>query len=346
MQLDFLKDPRYAIGPVTEAILNIPNEYGLLNRLGLFQGKAIAETTVKVDIKNKQLNIIPTSQRGANGPRDTSDSRSMKIFPTFNHKLEGTLLADEFQNVRKFGTDAESEVFDERLAEKLADLQQKHRQTREYLRWGALQGNVYDADGTTVLYNVYTEMGESKVSVDFTLGATSGDPIQTATDTLLDSAELNANGEPISEYLALCSPGFFTKLMGNADFRDAYKQYPNFAGQPNPLRENLRDGFYHKGIWYVRHLGRATYMGADGLKTTTKFIPDNEAIAVPLGTRDVFRTYYAPADYIEAVNTEGQEIYAKLDPMPKNRGVEIETQVQALDLVLKPRLVFRCFSSN
>lgn len=346
MQLDFLKDPRYAVGPVSEAIMNIPNEYGLLNGLGLFTSKGISETTVKVDIKNKQLNVIPTSQRGGNGPKDTGDSRSMKIFPTFNHKLGASLLADEFQNVRKFGTDAEHEVFDERLMEKLADLQQKHRQTREYLRWGALQGNVYDADGSTVLYNVYDEMGETKVSVDFKLGDVSGDPIQVGTDTLLDSAELNANGEPISEYLKVCSPGYFTKLLQNKDFREAYSQYANLAGQPNPLRENLRAGFYHKGIWYVRHLGRATYVAPDGTKTTTKFIPDNEAIAVPLGTNEVFRTYYAPADYMEAVNTIGQDLYAKLKPMDYDRGVEIETQCQSLDLVLKPRLVFRCHTST
>src|SRR5690606_15783187 len=160
MQLDFIKDPRFGVGPLSEAIINFPNEYGLLNQLGLFQGKGISETTVKVDIKNKQLNIIPTSPRGAPVPMDSSDSRSLKAFPTFRHALGGTLLADEFQNVRKFGTDDELDVFEERLMEKMEDLAAKHRQTQEYLRWGALKGNVYDADGVTVLYNVYTEMGE------------------------------------------------------------------------------------------------------------------------------------------------------------------------------------------
>lgn len=347
MQLDFIRDPRFAIAPMSEAIMNTPNEYGLLSGLGLFLSKGIAETTVKVDIKNKQLNIIPTSPRGAPAPKDTSDSRSMKVLPTFRHALGASLLADEFQNVRKFGSEGDGahEVFEERLMEKFEDLAQKHRQTQEYLRWGALKGNVYDADGSTVLYNVYDEMGETQKTVDFHLGQ-AGDPMQVGTDELLDHIELNANGEVVSGILKICSPGYFTKLMANADFRAAYSQYSNLPGQPNPLRENLRDGFWHKGIWYVRHLGQATFNNADGTKTISKFIPNNEAIAIPLGTRDCFRSYWAPADYIETVNTIGQEMYAKLKVMDFDRGIEIETQSQCLHLNLKPRLTVKCISSN
>lgn len=343
MQLDFIKDPRFGVGPLSEAIINFPNEYGLLNQLGLFQEKGISETTVKVDIKNKQLNIIPTSPRGSPAPRDSSDSRSLKAFPTFRHALSATLLADEFQNVRKFGSDDELEVFEERLLEKLEDLAAKHRQTQEYLRWGALKGNVYDADGTTVLYNVYQEMGEEQKTVEFDLEADKGDPIQEGTDELLDHMELEAAGEPISGVVMICSPGFWEKLTLNEEFRKAYTY---FAGQPNPLRDNLRNGFFHKGITYLRHIGRATFLGSDGTKTTHMFIPENEAIAVPLGTRQVFRTYYAPADYIETVNTIGQEMYAKPKLMDFDRGIEIETQTQCLNLVLKPRLVVRCTLSE
>lgn len=336
MQLDFIKDPRFAIGPMSEAIMNVPNEYGLLNTMGLFRGSGIAETTVKVDIKNKQLNLVPTSPRGTPAPRDTSDSRGLKVFPTFRHALAGSLLADEFQNVRAFGTESQLDVFEERLMEKFEDLAQKHRQTDEYLKWGSLKGNVYDADGTTVLYNVYTEMGETQKTVAFALAATTGDPIQDGTDELLDYLELNSNGEPISGVAMFCSPGYHTALMKNTAFREAFKY---FAGQPNPHRETLRRGFEFKDITYFRHMGRATFVAADGTKTTHKFIADNEAIAVPLGTRQVFRSYFAPADYMETVNTIGQELYAKPKIMDFDRGIEVETQSQKLHLVLKPRLV-------
>ncbi|MGE8942694.1 major capsid protein [Leptospira interrogans] len=339
MQLDFIKDPRFAVGPMTEAIISFPNEFGLLNQIGLFSDKGISETTVKVDIKNKQLHIIPTSPRGTPAHKSSSDTRGMKAFPTFRHALGDQLLADEFQNVRKFGENDELDVFEERLMEKLGDLAAAHRQTKEYLRWGALKGDVYDADGVTVLYNVYDEMDETQKEVEFELEETSGDPIQVGTDELLDHMELQAAGEPITGVLKICSPGYFTHLMLNEDFRKAYTY---FSGQPNPLRDNLRNGFYHKGVNYLRHLGQATFKAEDGTTTTHKFIPDDEAIAVPLGTRQVFRTFNAPADYIETVNTIGKEMYAKTDIIKMDRGIEIETQSQSLNLVLKPRLVVRC----
>ena len=345
MELDYAKDPRFGVARLSEAIMNFPNLYGLLGQLGLFEGKSISETSVKVDIKNKQINIIPTSPRGSPAPKDTSDSRSEKHFPTFRHALGFSLLADEFQNVRKFGTDDQTEVIDEKLMEKLDDQQWKHRQTHEYLRWGALKGNVYDADGTTVLYNTYTEMGESQKTVewDLTDDTDGSDPIQAGTDELLDHLELNANGEPISGVAMFCSPGYFTALMLNKAFREAFKY---FDGQPNPNRDNLRRGFNFKGINYIRHMGSATFVGADGTISTHKFIPDNEAIAVPLGTRQVFRSFWAPADYIETVNTMGQELYAKLKVMDYDRGFEGETQCQSLHRVLKPRLVVKCTIDN
>lgn len=341
MEIDYSQDPRFSVARLSEAIVNYPNLYGLLESLGLFTPKPIAETNVKVDIKNKQINIIPATPRGSPPPRDTSDTRGMKVFPTFRHALGFTLIADEFQNVRKFGAEeqTETEVFEEVLLEKLDDQQWKHRQTHEYLRWGALRGIVYDADGVTPLYNVYDEMGETQKIVEWDLlNDNAVDPIQDGTDETLDHMELNANGEPVSGVAMLCSPGYHSALMKNKAFREAYKY---FEGQPNPHRDNLRRGFHHKGITYYRHLGSATFLAPDGTKLTHKFIPDNEAIGVPLGTRQVFRTYWAPADYNETVNTLGQELYAKIEKMKMDRGYEGETQSQSLHLVLKPRLVTR-----
>jgi hypothetical protein len=126
--------------------------------------------------------------------------------------------------------------------------------------------------------------------------------------------------------------------MRNKAFREAFKY---FDGQPNPHRENLRRGFYFKGITYIRHMGSATFVNGDGTVSTHNFIPANEAISVPVGTRQVFRSFWAPADYIETVNTLGQELYAKMKVMDFDRGFEGETQCQSLHLVQKPRLVVK-----
>jgi hypothetical protein len=347
-ELDFIQDPKFGVLSLAEALINWPNKFGTLSTFTnpdgtpLWGESGIDQTTVMVDIHNRgQINIIPASARGSPAPKQTGDSRDIKPLPTFRHALGDYITADQFQNVRKLGTVDQLDVFEEKLYERLDDLNWKQWQTTEYLRWAALRGDVMQPGTTQPLYNTYDLMGETQQVVNFHISGTSGDPIQDATNAILDYAQLNAFGEPIQKYAVFCSPSFHDNLQKNTAFRDAFKY---FSGMPNPNRELLRTPFEFKDMIYFRELGRASFMNADGTRTTTTFIPDGEAIAVPLGTRQVFRTYYAPADYIETVNTIGQRLYAKTKVMDMDRGIEVETVSQQLNVALKPRLVIRCTS--
>ena len=53
------------------------------------------------------------------------------------------------------------------------------------------------------------------------------------------------------------------------------------------------------------------------------------------------QTIYAPADYIETVNTVGLPFYAKQQLMDFDKGVEIETQSNPLCINTRPRTVIR-----
>lgn len=348
MNIEAIVNERYTVLELSTAITNRQNEYGLLNSTGLFAEKGIPDRHVKIESRNQTLHIIPTSPIGTPAPADDDpDSGNIRILPTFRHAKKHTLLAEEIQGVRKFGTENELEVFDEKVMEKLDKIQREHRQTKEFLRWGALKGNVYDADGVKVLYNVYTEMGETQKTVDWALGdAQSVDAIQDGNDLLLDYLEDEALGEPIAGTVMFCSPGYHTALMKNKDFREAFRYYANAQREPNPNRESLRKPFEFKDVIYYRHRGKCSFKKADGSIVTHTFIPDNEAIAVPLGTAEVFESYFGPAEFMETVNTIGQEIYVKPDVMKLNMGVELHSFSYPLHLVKKPRLVVRCTFSN
>ena len=54
-----------------------------------------------------------------------------------------------------------------------------------------------------------------------------------------------------------------------------------------------------------------------------------------------FITRYAPADYMETVNTIGLPLYAKQELMRMNKGVELEAQSNPLNLRTKPRAVIK-----
>jgi hypothetical protein len=62
---------------------------------------------------------------------------------------------------------------------------------------------------------------------------------------------------------------------------------------------------------------------------------------VPEGT-GIFRTYNAPADFLETVNTVGLPIYAKTSVDPEfQRWVKIHSQSNPLTLCLRPRAIVK-----
>jgi hypothetical protein len=341
MNIEAIVNERFTALKLTQAIEKRQNEYGLLNSMGLFIEQGIADRQVKIESKNSALSIIPTSPIGTPAPADDlPDGRDVRILPTFRHAKKYTIYAEELQGVRAFGSDDEMENVDTKVLEKLDLCQREHRQTKEFLRWQALKGNVYDPDGTRLLFNTYDVMGETQKTVEWDMDGVAGtNGIQDGTDELLDYFEENALGEMITGVVKFCSPGYMTAMQKNADFKEAYKY---FSGQPNPNRETLRRPFEFKDVIYVRHMGKCSFKKADGTVVTHKFIPDNEAIAVPLGTTEAFRTFFGPAEFMETVNTIGQEIYVKPKVMDLDMGVELHSFSHALNLATKPRLVVKC----
>jgi len=68
---------------------------------------------------------------------------------------------------------------------------------------------------------------------------------------------------------------------------------------------------------------------------------------VPEGT-SIFQTAFAPADFLEAVNTVGLPIYVKQAPDPSglNRFVRLHSQSNPLALNTRPRAVVKLTISS
>ena len=70
------------------------------------------------------------------------------------------------------------------------------------------------------------------------------------------------------------------------------------------------------------------------------FVAANEAYLYPTGA-DIFKTWFAPADFVETVNTIGLPRYAKQKVMDFEKGVIIHTQSNPLPINLRPRAVIK-----
>jgi hypothetical protein len=79
---------------------------------------------------------------------------------------------------------------------------------------------------------------------------------------------------------------------------------------------------------------------------TIQFIPDAQGVALPTGTRNAFRRFVAPADYIDTVNTLGQPYYARQETMQGNRGIQLFAQSNTLPICCRPALLVEVRTSN
>lgn len=341
--LDIFNQSAFSATSLTGSINIVPNDYGRLRDLNLFPTETIATTSVAIAYANGTLNLLPTRTRGAPSSLAMPEKRSAKQFSAFHIPHEDFVLAEDVQNVvARSGSGNVLENVETVVNRRLITMRRKHAITLEHLRMSALRGDILDSDGSSLL-NLFTEFGVTQKSVDFVLGTAATD-VKAKAREVVSYMEDNLEGEVMTGIHVLASPEWFEKFIGHAKVEEIYKYYD---GQNNPLRQDVRRGFPFHGLTIEEYRGAAQYLQEDGTYAKRKFIPAGEAIAFPIGTSDVFRTYFAPADFMDAVNTMGEEIYARqARDMEFNRWVKLHTQSNPLPIVKRPKLLVKLTTSN
>ena len=328
--LDVFNSDAFSAVSLTDAILKRPYKPGRIGALGLFRERGITTTTVIVEEKDGRLSLIMTSPRGGTPSTIGAEKRTARSFVVPHLERESTIMADEVQNVRAFGSENAQEGVQALVNERLTDLRAMHEVTLEHLRVGAIKGSILDADGSTVLFNLFTEFGVVQQTLDIAL-ATATTKVRNRAVAIQRLIEVELGAEPISGYRAFCGDEFFDALIGHATVVTSL-QYQESAF----LRTDLRAGFEFGGITWENY--RGTVGGVS-------FFPTANAYVVPEGT-SLFGTYFAPADFFEAVNTVGLPLYAKtaMDEQLA-RWTKIHTQSNPLALCLRPRAVVKVTKS-
>jgi hypothetical protein len=324
--LDVFKNDAFSTVSLTDAILKRPYKPGRIGTLGLFRERGITTTTAVVEEKDGALSLIATTPRGGVPSTIGANKRTARSFLVPHLEREARIQADEVQNVRAFGSENTLEAVQTIVNERLTDLRAMHEVTLEHLRAGAIKGIILDSDGATPIYNLFTEFGlvQQTAAIAFTNAATDVRARAIAVQRLIET-ELGA--EPVSGYRAFCGDTFFDALVGHAKVQTSL-QYQ----ESKLLRTDLRAGFEFGGITWENYRGR---VGA------VSFFPAAEAYVVPEGT-SLFATYFAPADFIETVNTVGLPVYAKIAYDEElQRWAKVHTQSNPLPICLRPRAVVK-----
>lgn len=331
--LDVFRDSAFNTVSLTDAINRIPFKPSRIGKMDLFESKGITTVDIAVEEKDKVLSLIPDSARGTPPIAAKPEKRTMRTFRASHLTEVATVMADEVLGKRAFGSEDTTQGVAQVVNDKIASMKQSHEVTLEHHRLGAIKGAVLDADGVTVLRNLFTEFEVTPDIVEFDFTAATP-TVKTSCMTVKRAIEENLGGMTYDHIHCFCNSTWFDLLTNEAGVLAAYARWLDGYA----LREDMRNYFPYAGIVFEE------YPGSVG---TTAFIPTvattlpGNAFFFPVGVPGLFKTYFSPADYVEAVNTIGLEYYAKQEVMAMDKGVLIESQSNPLCLCTRPMTLVR-----
>jgi len=330
-------DKPFEVTDLTEELNLIPNTWGLINELGIFNAEGVTQHTVTVESTSGTLSVIPDTVRGARTTVNKDDTRSIYAFGIPHFPLDDAVSPSDLQGKRAYGSDqADTEAAV--VARKLERIRRNHAVTLEAARAYAITTGAIYAPSGTIVNNYYTTFGITRKEIDFVLGTTTTEVPAKIEEAIAHIMDTQLSGESVSSVTALCSPEFFAKLIAQAGVKDAYKYY---SSTQEPLRNRLGSGVYrrfsHGGMDFIEY--RGSYNG-------TRLIPSGDAYALPMGTMDTFMSYFSPANKMSLVNTIGVEAYVFQYRDAKDEGILLQSESNHIALVRRPATVVRLYSSN
>lgn len=335
--LDIFNSDAFSLTSLTDAINKRPYQPGRLGQLGIFQARGITTTTLYVEEKSGVLSLVQTTPRGAPGGSVGTNLRTARPFRVPHLQQNGTVVADEVQNVRAFGQENVNQTIQDLVNERNGEMQDNILVTQEFHRMGGIQGLVLDADGST-LFNLFTEFGVSQQTTDIAF-ATATTKVRARIVVAKRQAEDELGGVIATGWRGFCGKTWFDALIDHATVAEAYK-YQQGQQLQNDLRET---GFSYGGVMWEEYRGSVTPQAGG---SPVSFVNDSQAWLVPI-VPGMFVTRFAPADYEETVNTVGLPFYAKqaADPSGFNKYRALEVQSNPISLCLRPRAVVKLTQS-
>lgn len=331
--LDIFNNDAFSVQSLTRAINDTPYQPMLIGEMGLFSEEGITTTMLSIEREGTTLSLVPASQRGSPGKPVTKDKRNMVPISTVHLKQSGAVVADEVQNVRAFGTEDELKTVESLVNKQLGKMRRNLDVTIEWQRIGAIKGQVLDADGSSVILDLFTAFGVSQQTLDMVLD-NDATKVKAKIVQAQRLSETALGGLMHRGFVALCGTAFFDALVGHPTVEKSYDRWMDGAF----LRESQRSqksgspGFQFVGTEWREYKGSVSGQ---------TFVGDNDAYLIPMGVADLFITHFAPADYQETVNTVGLPYYAKKQMMDFDRGVEFEGQSNPISICTRPRTIIK-----
>lgn len=344
---------------LSETINIVPNNWGLFNQLGIFDPEYKSVKTVLVPRTTWDEGLIPDRNwdernSASRGPTRQYLTASIPHFP-----LDDSITPNDVDGKVAF-TDvfagSQQETVAATRARKMQQIRMNHALTLEAARAQLITtGTVYAPSGTlTQSYgstiNWYTEFGVTRTELEMDFLDETVNPITLIEPVIAGVQDGLLSGVVIERLVAVCSPTFFSALISHPYVTDAYKYFAQVQGSQilnGRLTANAYglDARYRSfdfgGILWIEYRGGYTNRVTG---TTTAYIPAGDAYVFPqVSSNAMFKTYYAPANRFDTINSTAREAYYWEYMGEKQDKIEIITESNFLNSVLRPQALVRLY---
>jgi hypothetical protein len=327
-EISIFEDDAFSVPNLVATINEEHPVPGQIAAMGLYSEEGSLTVTQQIEKDGDVLALVPAAPRGAPGHVVIASKRELIPFNAVHLPQTFTITADEIQGIRAYGSRTELQGVQDVVNARVEKARKQLELTHEFQRIGGIKGLIVDADGTTPLVNLFQRFGIAQQTLAMEFGTADVSAKAGEALDMQDDALGNATG---TGAIALCGKTFWTKLISDPTVQEVYLQ----STKADSLLGDRRQAFTYGGVLWVRYRGKVG---------STAFVADAEAYLVPEGVEDLFKSVYAPANYMETVNTLGVPHYAKLERLPFDKGVMGEAQSNPLHICTRPRAVIKLTS--
>lgn len=316
-----------------EIIERVDYKPQLLGSLNLFNPIYSRSRVIGIADVAGTLTLIPTSANGAPPEELLPKGAKVRTMEAVRLAKGSTIYAIELAGVMALPFDEQTvEVADE-VTSRTAQIKDDMELTWEHMRFGAIQGKVLDADGTTVLINWFDFWDiDEPAEIDFELD----DP---DTDVRKKCREVNRAMQkagkgvwtPSTKVGALVGDEFFDLLVNHKQIKET-----KLGTERASTLENI-SGY---SVIEIENVVFINYRGTDD--GTTIAIASDKARFFPIGARNAFQVGWAPAsEFKPYLNKRGQEFYGLVleDKSGRDEWDRVELYSYPLFIATRPEML-------
>lgn len=308
LALDIFRTDDFAATTMTEMVGDIDYVPTELESRNYFITKPVRTETITFIRKDRTLELVPTTERGTPEPLPSRQARDAIQIETPRIAMRDRITAREAANLLNPALPFEIRLDNANalVAERQADLVDRIRLTREYHRFGALQGKVLDADGVSVVADFFELFGIAEpAEIALNIAGTADGDLRPKIENLIVKPmrrALKGRWTSGTRIHAFVGDAFWDDLWKHPEVREAFRTSQRGM---ELLESRAWTSFSFAGVdwenWYDEDY-------------TELAIGTDKARFFPVGAYDTMFEYLAPGEDWEEINQPGRDLYSVVSP--------------------------------